>query len=178
MRLAALLLTGALALSGCTSDDDSPEPTVTQTTPSGDSPSTSTSASAPGQGQGDVDDAVTSAISSQDTSGLRNALREAGQADGEAAADGPRELTADADVRRNYRVAGWWLDRYRSESDFSGLFDEGTLRPYAEVVQDSASLSALATLADRVENDWQDETGKRLSLNDTYDAAFDEAAGR
>ncbi|RYJ07536.1 MAG: hypothetical protein EON52_00770 [Actinomycetales bacterium] len=176
MRLTALLLIGALALSGCTSDDDSPEPTVTQTTPSDDSPSTS--ASAPGEGQDVVDDAVTSAITSKDTSALRTALREAGEADGKAAADGPRELTADADLRRNYRVAGWWSDRYSSEADFSALFDDGALRPYDEIAQDSASLTSLATLADRVENDWQDETGQRLSLNDTYDATFDEAAGR
>lgn len=174
MRLAALLLAGTLALSGCTSDDDTPEPTVTpSSSATSDAPTPS-----PGASQDDVNTAIGTAIMAEDSSALRDALRQAGEADGKLAASGPRALTADADPRRNYRIAGWWQDQYAGDADFSRLFDDGALRSYAEISMDSALLQDLSSLAFRIQDDWEDQTGKKLSFNDTYDVAFDEAAGR
>lgn len=167
MRLAALLLASALALSGCTSDDDTPEPTVTSTSPSA-------SASAPSQEA--IDSAVTTAIKAEDTAALRDALRQAGQSDGAQAAQDP-DLARDADERRNYRILGWWADQYSDDDELAGLFSAGAPKPFDEIAQQSSLLADLATLADHVQDDWADSTGKELSFAQTYDEAYDSARG-
>lgn len=170
MRLAALLLAGTLALSGCTSDDD-PETPVTPTTPNSSSaptPSTAEVAAA--------DDAVKAAIKARDSAGLASALTEAGRLAGlqAAAAEPTSPLRRDKRLLRAYRVAGWWASEYAKDPEFAAIFEGGRLEPYEELGQDPAKLEDLTTLSFQIQDDWKDQTGDGLSFNDTYDTAFDQ----
>ena len=170
MRLAALLVAGALLLGGCQSSDDDPKPTATATSAA---PSTMPAPTDAEIAAADSD--VKAAIKAGDTSALRSALREAGTLAGRQAAaeDDQQAVRVDADAHRNYRVAMWWSAEYSDDADLARLYRNGRLLPYAEVARDSALLATLQTLAFRVENDWDDKTSNKLSFHDTYDAAFD-----
>ena len=174
----ALALALGVSTTACTSDDENEStsgPSTSTTSPTPTAAPTPTP-STPGADQSAIDDRVRAAIESKDTTALRDALRAAGTADGTAAVGDP-DGVLDADSRRNYRIAGWWLPEYEDDAQFSELFDDGDVVPFEDLSQQSSLLTELSTLADHVQDDWQDQTGKRLSFNDTYDVAFDAARG-
>jgi hypothetical protein len=172
MRLAALLVAGALLLGGCQSSDDDPQPTAT---PPSTAPSTSPTPSDAEVAAADRD--VKAAIKTDDTAALRAALREAGELAGRrAAAEKDQAATrVDAESRLNYRIAGWWADSYGNDKEFADLYVDGALKSYEDLSLKSSLLSDLARLADHVQDDWKDETGKELSFHDTYAVAYDDA---
>lgn len=169
MRFAALLIAGALVFTGCTAEDDKPTP----------EPPTASTSTAPTPSADDVaaiDRRVRAAIESGDTSVLRAVLREAGTLAGRRAAVEKDQdaVRVDAESRLNYQVADWWRGQYADDRDLSEVYEDGELRSFKAISLSSSALSQLATLTDRVQDDWNDKTGKKLSFNDTYEAAFEQ----
>jgi hypothetical protein len=107
-----------------------------------------------------VDEQLETAIEAGDTQALRAALRQAGELDGRRAGVD----RVDAESWRNHRIATWWADQHADDDEFAGVYADNAPRPYDELATDSA---ALTTLASRVQDEWEDRTGKRLRFSET-----------